>query len=157
MEGNLFTACPQTSLLAISTGALASPAYHILPISVLTAFTVVSLPSNIHQSSAIGPVNTAALLARANTALARAKERAAKINKAVGREVQDVFDALDKQFGARWKGKDIIVMERVVVKGPGYKGDDCKVITKDGEGLLNRVKKVVSDRGMTCPLGRYTN
>ena len=65
---------------------------------------------------------------------------------AVGRETQDVFDALDKQFGARWNGKDICVMERVLVRGPGYKGDDCMIITKDGEGLLARVKKVVSPR-----------
>ena len=102
-------------------------------------------------------MNTAALLARANTALARVKERAAKINAGVGREIQDVFDALDKQFGARWNGKDIIVMERVVVKGPYYKGDDCKVITKDGEGLLSRVKKVVSCGGITCLLPSNTS
>ena len=62
----------------------------------------------------------------------------------MGREAQDIFDALDKQFSARWNGKDIIVMERVVVRAPGYRGEDCRVVTKDGEGLLGRVKKVVS-------------
>ncbi|KAL9127563.1 MAG: hypothetical protein Q9217_003580 [Psora testacea] len=144
LEGTLFTACPTTSLLALSTGPQSQPTHHILPISSLTSFTILSLPSpTTHARAPVAPINTIALQSRANAALAKAKERAAKINRGVGREAQDVFDALDKQFSARWKAKDIIVMERVVVRGPGYRAEDCRVITKDGEGLLGRVKKVL--------------
>ena len=131
------------ALLAISTGPPLSPTHHILPFSALSSLAVLSLPSTSATSQSIGPLDTAALLNRANTAVATAKEKAAKVNKGVGREIQEIFDALDKQFSARWKEKDIIVMERVVLRGPGYRVEDCKVITKDGEGLLGRVKKVV--------------
>ena len=83
-------------------------------------------------------------MSRANAAVVAARERAAKVNWGVEKPTQDLFDALDKQFTARWKAKDIIVMERVVVRSPGYRSEDCKVITKDGEGTLGRVRKVVS-------------
>ena len=132
------------ALLAISTGPPSSPTHHVLPFSALSSLAVLSLPSTSLTSQSIGPLDTTALVDRASTAVATAKEKAAKINKAVGREIQEIFDALDKQFSARWKDKDIIVMERVVLRGPGYRVEDCKVITKDGEGLLGRVKKVVS-------------
>ncbi|KAL9636092.1 MAG: hypothetical protein Q9164_003041 [Protoblastenia rupestris] len=144
LEGTLFTACPTTSLLALSTGPASQQIHHIISLSSLTSFTILALPSSTSQLRApLTPVNTTALQSRANAALAKAKERAAKINRGVARDAQDVFDALDKQFSARWRAKDIIVMERVVVRGPGYRGDDCRVITKDGEGLLGRVKKVL--------------
>lgn len=137
------------ALLAISTGPPSSPTHHILPFSALSSLAVLSLPSTSATSRNIGPLDTTALLDRANTAVATAKEKAAKVNKGVGREIQEIFDALDKQFSARWKEKDIIVMERVVLRGPGYRVEDCKVITKDGEGLLGRVKKVVSQGLLT--------
>ncbi|KAG8532631.1 uncharacterized protein KY384_002508 [Bacidia gigantensis] len=143
LEGILYTACPQTSLLAVATGPASSPAYHIVPISSVNSFIIVAVSAGSQHLLSPGSVNTAAFTNRANVALGRAKERAAKINKSVEKVVQDLFDALDKQFSARWRGKDIIVMERVVVKAPGYKSEDCKVITKDGEGLLDRVRKVV--------------
>ncbi|MDI1489864.1 MAG: hypothetical protein OHK93_001063 [Ramalina farinacea] len=145
LEGNVFTICPQMALLAISTGPPSSPTHHILPFSALSSLAVLSLPSTSATSRNIGPLDTTALLDRANTAVATAKEKAAKVNKGVGREIQEIFDALDKQFSARWKEKDIIVMERVVLRGPGYRVEDCKVITKDGEGLLGRVKKVLEN------------
>lgn len=134
------------ALLAISTGPPSSLTHHIIPFSALSCLAVLSLPGPSTTSQSSGPLDTTALLDRANTAVAAAKEKAAKVNKAVGRETQEIFDALDKQFSARWKEKDIIVMERVVLRGPGYRVEDCKVITKDGEGLLGRVKKVVGQR-----------
>ena len=116
----------------------------MVPIASISSFTIVTLPSGPSHLLALSPINTSALFARADLALVRAKEGAAKINRNVDKATQDLFGAFDKQFSARWQGKDIVVMERVVVKAPGYRSEDCKVITKDGEGLLNRVKKVVS-------------
>lgn len=43
----------------------------------------------------------------------------------------------------RWDGKDIVVMDQVVVKGPGYRSEDCRA-GKEAGSALARVKKVVS-------------
>lgn len=43
----------------------------------------------------------------------------------------------------RWDGKDIVVMDQVVVKGPGYRSEDCRA-GKEAASALTRVKKVVS-------------
>lgn len=83
-------------------------------------------------------------MARANAALAKAKEKAAKRNVNVGKEVQEIFDAIGRQLPVRWEGKDIVVMDQVVVKGPGYKGEDCVAGKNAAQGTLARVRKVVS-------------
>ena len=44
----------------------------------------------------------------------------------------------------RWDGKDIVVMDQVVVKGPGYRSEDCRA-GKEAGSALTRVKKVVSN------------
>ena len=43
----------------------------------------------------------------------------------------------------RWEGKDIVVMDQVIVKGPGYRSEDCRA-RKEAGSALARVKKVVS-------------
>lgn len=43
----------------------------------------------------------------------------------------------------KWDGKDIVVMDQVTVKGPGYRSEDCKA-GKEAGSALARVKKVVS-------------
>ncbi len=43
----------------------------------------------------------------------------------------------------RWDGKDIVVLDQVVVKGPGYRSEDCRA-GKEAGSVLARVKKVVS-------------
>ena len=144
LEGQLYIACSRTNLVVIATGSGPALVYHVLPISTLASFTILSLPSDAQQTFAPSAVNTSAILTRANTAVTKARDKATKINKNVERATQEIFDALDKQFTARWKDQDIVVMERVVVRSPGYRGEDCKVITTDGEGLLGRVRKVVS-------------
>ena len=47
----------------------------------------------------------------------------------------------------RWDGKDIVVMDQVVVKGPGYRSEDCRA-GKEAGSALARVKKVVSKSSM---------
>lgn len=47
----------------------------------------------------------------------------------------------------KWEGKDIVVMDQVIVKGPGYRSEDCKA-GKEAGSALARVKKVVSR--MSC-------
>lgn len=83
-------------------------------------------------------------MARANAAVAKAKEKAAKRNLSVGKEAQEIFDAIGRQLPVRWEGKDVVVMDQVIVKGPGYRGDDCVAGKNVGQGTLARVRKVVS-------------
>lgn len=45
----------------------------------------------------------------------------------------------------RWEGKDIVVMDHVTVKGPGYRSEDCRA-AKEATSALARVKKVVSEK-----------
>lgn len=61
----------------------------------------------------------------------------------MGKEAQEIFDALNRMLPTRWDGKDIIVMDQVVVKGPGYRSEDCRA-EKEAGSALARVKKVVS-------------
>lgn len=44
----------------------------------------------------------------------------------------------------RWDGKDIVVMDQVVVKGPGYRSEDCRA-GKEAGSALARVKKVLEN------------
>ena len=143
IEGVVFTVCPQTSLLALSTPP-PKVTYHVVPFSALTSFTILS-PSPNTPLAPLPALKTSTLQARANTALERAKEKASRINKEVSKEAQEIFDALYRQFpGTRWAGKDMVVLDAVLIKGPGYRPEDCAANGKDGAGALARVKKVVS-------------
>ena len=142
LEGTLFTICPLTNLLAVTTSP-PNPSHHIIPISSIKDFTLLSglspaLPPLTH-------ISTAALQARANEALARRKEAAARINKNVSREAQELFDSLDRHSKVEWFGNDILMYGEVVVKAPGYKVEDCKGRRSDvSSKVMERVKKVVS-------------
>ena len=142
LEGTLFTICPLTNLLAVTTSP-PNPSHHIIPVSSIKDFTLLSglspaLPPLTH-------ISTAALQARANEALARRKEAAARINKNVSREAQELFDSLDRHSKVQWLGNDILMYGEVVVKAPGYKVEDCKGWKSDvSSKVVERVKKVVS-------------
>ena len=149
LEGTIYTVCPITSLLALSTGgggggSGAKATYHIVPFASLTNFTILA-PSTSTAPPPPPPLKTSVLQARANAALNRAKEKASRINKEVSKEGQEIFDALYRQFpGTRWAGKDMVVLDAVLIKGPGYRVEDCAANGKEGQGPLGRVKKVVS-------------
>lgn len=71
---------------------------------------------------------------------------AARINKNVSREAQDLFDSLDRHSKVQWLGNDILIYSEVVVKAPGYKVEDCKGVRSDvSSKVVERVKKVVSE------------
>ena len=76
-------------------------------------------------------------------AVARLKEEAARKGKGVGKEAQEIFDALYRTLPTRWSGTNIIVLDAVSISSP-YKPDDCKAGEGVQAGLLDRVKKVVS-------------
>ena len=86
------------------------------------------------------------LLARAHAAAERLKAEAAKKNRNVSREAQDIFDAMLRMYAnTRWDGDNMIVAESVIIERP-YKVDNCSPIgglSAQPEGV-RRIKKVVS-------------
>lgn len=92
-----------------------------------------------------------ALTKRADAAVARLKEAAARKNKSVSREAQDLFDALIRTLPTRWDGTNIVVNDAVIISAP-YRVEDCRLGAGQQAGMLARVKKVVSrllrERGM---------
>ncbi|KAL8860421.1 MAG: hypothetical protein Q9178_003080 [Gyalolechia marmorata] len=154
IEGTLFTACPLTNLVAVAvpTSPTTPPVHHILPISSVQNFTLISAPPPSHSfasppntTPALSSVPTAALRARADAAVARLKEAAGRKNKAVGKEAQDLFDGLSRTLPTQWDGTNIVVMDSVVVSAP-YRGEDCRAGNGVPAHTLNRVRKVVREK-----------
>ncbi|KAL8993833.1 MAG: hypothetical protein Q9188_007226 [Gyalolechia gomerana] len=139
MEGTLFTACPITNLVAITTTTPTSPntppTHHILPISSIQNFTLLVVPpasngfaSPPNTAPALGNVPTAALLARADAAVARLKEAASRRNKNVGKEAQDLFDGISRTLPTRWDGNSIVVMDSVENERKRFVDRERKVV-----------------------------
>ena len=55
---------------------------------------------------------------------------------------------------ARWEGKDIVVLDAVVVGAP-YRGEDCKGLSGTQANTVGRVKKVVSSPSRSPLLFSY--
>ncbi|KAL8952328.1 MAG: hypothetical protein Q9222_001739 [Ikaeria aurantiellina] len=153
MEGTLFTACPFTNLVAITvaTSPNAPPTQHVIPISSIQSFTLISSapgPNGFASPPATTPavtnLPTAAFLARADAAVARLKEAASRKNKAVGKEAQDLFDGLTRTLPTRWDGNDIVVLDSVVISPP-YRGEDCRAGNGAPTNALNRVRKMLEN------------
>lgn len=154
IQGVILNITPSLNILAIAT-APPPTTHHILALSALKDFEL--LPANAFTMPALPapgpppPLDMDAAMARANAALAKAKEKAAKRNLSVGKEAQEIFDAIGRQLPVRWEGKDIVVVDQVVVKAPGYRGEDCTAGKNAGQGTLARVRKVVS----CSPIGTF--
>lgn len=78
-----------------------------------------------------------------DAAVERLKEAERRKGKGVGKEAQDIFDALARTLPTRWDGTSIVVLDAVIIASP-YKSDDCRGGTGAPSGTLARVKKVVS-------------
>ncbi|KAL8692707.1 MAG: hypothetical protein Q9218_002328 [Villophora microphyllina] len=147
MEGTLFTACSITNLVAIAvpTSPNTPLTHHVLPISSIQNFTLLSAPSAPNgfasppnTTPALTNVPTAALLARADAAVARLKEAASRKNKAVPREAQDLFDGISRTLPIRWDGNNMVVMDSIVISAP-YRGEDCKAGHGGHSQTLSRI------------------
>ncbi|MCJ1261498.1 hypothetical protein MMC22_001362 [Lobaria immixta] len=151
IEGNLFTVCPFTSLLAIATPP-PNPVHHVIPISSIQSFTIqstaaLSTPAPFTNATPpIAPLSSASLLDRASATVARLQEGAARKNKSVTKDGQEIFDALSRTLPTRWDGTSIVVMDAVAIASP-YRGEDCKARAGAGQqaGVLPRVKKVLEN------------
>ncbi|OJD22102.1 hypothetical protein ACJ73_06557 [Blastomyces percursus] len=170
-EGTLFTACPITNLIAINTSpppptpmtsgtpALSHPSdYHIIPISRIHNFQLLSLPPHSTSSSpteqipsftnaypSIYPLDIRALKNREAAAIAKLHEREQRRGKGVSKEAQDLFDAFSRTMPARWDGTSIVVADTVIISKP-YHIENCRSLTTDNGGVsaaLTRVRKVL--------------
>lgn len=171
-EGTLFAACPITNLIAINTSpppptpmtsgtpALSHPGdYHIIPISRIHNFQLLSLPPHSASSSpteqtpsfanaypSIYPLDIRALKNREAAAVSKLHEREQRRGKGVSKEAQDLFDAFSRTMPARWDGTSIVVADTVIISKP-YHIDNCRSLSPDNGGVspaLTRVRKVVS-------------
>ncbi|MCJ1231611.1 hypothetical protein MMC12_008289 [Toensbergia leucococca] len=148
LEGTLFTACPLTNLLALTTPTKT----HILPISTIQTFTLLSLPApsptpftNTPSTTVpLAPLSPTTLLSRADAAIVRLKEAESKKGKGVGREAQEIFDALSRTLPTRWDGTSIVVLDAVSIASP-YRGEDCRAGQGQQGAVLGRVRKVLEN------------
>lgn len=162
LEGTLFTACPITNLVAINTKPNLSPSdakqaqagdYHIIPVSQIQNFQIISLPSASSNNSenspsfadAVPPVQALdirALKNREATAIGKVLEGEARRGKGVTQEAQDLFDAFSRTMPAHWDKTSIVVADAVTIAAP-YRVDDCRPLVAGDTAALNRVRKVV--------------
>ncbi|PSK56853.1 Protein LSM12 A [Elsinoe australis] len=155
LEGILFTACPIFNVVAINTApappnptsaAFAEPGnYHVIPISTIQSFQVLSLVENKDGFATalppIGKLDTAKLKEREQQRVKKLKEEEAKKGKGVTAEAQALFNALDRMYAARWHGTDIIVDDSVIISAP-YTVDTCKA-PKEKQSALAYIRKIV--------------
>ncbi|KAL3456751.1 anticodon-binding domain-containing protein [Aspergillus heterothallicus] len=155
IEGTLFTACPITNLVAINTADSGKQGqagdYHVIPISRIQSFQLVSLaPSSQNNESisfadavpSLHALDIRALKAREANAVAKAQESEARRGKGVTREAQDIFDAFSRTMPTKWDGSSIVVADAVAIAAP-YRVDDCRPLVAGDTAALTRVRKVL--------------
>ncbi|KAI9886232.1 MAG: hypothetical protein M1823_001967 [Watsoniomyces obsoletus] len=167
VEGILFTADPLTNLVAIcsnpsspatSTSSALTPLsgdYHIIPISKLQSFQLLSLASEpLTPASAsdpavgngvpggLGKIDWTTAQERERKAVEQEMKREQSMRQEVGRTPgQEVYDVLNRSLPVRWQDQSIIVLDAVEVRPP-YGLEDCRAVGKD-TAALQRVKKVL--------------
>jgi hypothetical protein len=165
-EGVLFTVCPVTNLVAVSTTSAPPntsttlPAgqpsdYRIVPVSQIQNFSILSFPSGQNDKLidgtggriggdadfSIARLDLDALKRKEEDAVKKLKEKDALRGKGVGKEAQDIFDHINRQLPSRWHETDIVVNDAVVISAP-YGLENCKA-PKDKGASLVRVKKIL--------------
>jgi hypothetical protein len=134
---------------ASPTGGNQPGDYHIIPISRIQSFQVISLePSTpdgrsfTNAGPALHALDIRALKAREASAVAKLQETETRRGKGVTREAQEIFDAFSRTMPARWDGASIVVADAVVIAKP-YRVDDCRSLIAGDSAALTRVRKVV--------------
>ena len=110
-EGILFTACPILNVLAINTAPVPpNPSsstsnhpgdYHIIPVSKIQNFQILSLADGGGFSNAIpaiSRIDTKKLQERADARIKKLQDEESKRNKDAGPEAQGIFNALDRMY-----------------------------------------------------------
>lgn len=97
LEGQIFTVDPLTDLLALRASSSPNPAgnYHIIPLSQISAFKILSPPEE-GKTEPIAKLDMEALRQREEKAVLEAKKYEATRGKGVSREAQDIFDHVSR-------------------------------------------------------------
>ncbi|KAI9789034.1 MAG: hypothetical protein M1816_006389 [Peltula sp. TS41687] len=90
---------------------------------------------------AIRKVDRGAVLAREKMAVERDLKKDRARGRGVGKEAQEIYDALNRTLPVRWHDQAIIVLD-VVLIDPPYGPEDCRSPSADNTAL-QRVKKVL--------------
>ncbi|ORY85398.1 anticodon-binding domain-domain-containing protein [Leucosporidium creatinivorum] len=162
VEGTLWTYDPLTSFVVLTTpSASASSAassqpqtaqnppsqkrsYHLIKSTQIKAVTILSLTPDTSlpaPSSLLRAINPAEVSARVEKAVLEDQKARARVGQGVSDEAQALFDALGRTLPVRWAGKNIVVMDEVMIAEPYGVGD-----VKGGKGAggyVERVKKVL--------------
>ncbi|KAL1520912.1 hypothetical protein AB1Y20_022472 [Prymnesium parvum] len=149
-EGVIFTYDPTSSALVLEQRKGADPkaTYRIIKTSVVREIVVLQgvepAAEDAPEKLPLPDVNMAAVRAREERAVARAKEDLAHVNPSVTVRAQSIYDALRKTMPCEWREKDndhyVLVLNEVLVSPP-YTPDLCK--GKPGP-TLTRVQKVLA-------------
>lgn len=75
-------------------------------------------------------------------ALQAAEAAASKLGVGVSRGGQHLFDTLSKTLPCKWAGKDIVVLQQVVITAP-YTPNSCSAVQDQDQAALDRVRKLV--------------
>jgi protein LSM12 len=111
-EGTIFTACPITNLLVITTDNTSNPSlqatrtseYHVIPVCHLLSLTITgegervegAVPGFESALPSISKIDTEALKKREEAQIKKMKDQEALRGKGVTKEAQEVFDAMSR-------------------------------------------------------------
>ncbi|MBE7180305.1 MAG: hypothetical protein INR71_03690 [Terriglobus roseus] len=104
LEGSLFTADPSTNTVAINAAVGQPGDYHIIPISHIQNFSVVSPAPELDASGfdsalpGISRLDLDALRAREESAVRKLKEKESSRNRSATKEGQDIYDNFARTF-----------------------------------------------------------
>ncbi|KAJ3054940.1 hypothetical protein HK097_000297 [Rhizophlyctis rosea] len=123
------------------------PDFHILQKNFIKDISFEPAGGNVVSADVLVPVVASLppekLAAREAQAVRAEQEKAAKIGVGVSSEAQQLFDAISKTYPTLWRGKDIVIMDEVIISAP-YTLEDIKVVAGKGTDgqLVSRIKKI---------------
>ncbi|KAK6358709.1 hypothetical protein TWF730_008032 [Orbilia blumenaviensis] len=175
IEGNIFSYDTAANCVTLTTGPNSTSApskntpvnVRILKIPFLKDVAVIT-PSKPPQnaSTSKGPFSAAepqiralsvrAIRDRELGALRAESEKLQGHGVGVTAEGQDIFNALSKTMPCRWQGKDIVVLDTIIIQEP-YTPEKCSSPSPSGQNALTRVKKVLEGERKRLDTVRRSN
>jgi hypothetical protein len=156
VEGTVYTADPQTNLLVLNTSStnatiisslsMAAPAgaYRVIPISQISSYQTVSLPSQTSDgpSNAVNALDVNAVSARLAKSIATQQAVFARLGpKGTAPTDQALFEALSRTHPARWAGSSMLISDTYLIEKP-YGAANVRFV-EGRHGDLERMKKVI--------------
>jgi hypothetical protein len=121
--------------------------FHIVQLDkIVNVVEVTDKAASVDEALHVRPVDMNKLRQREATAIKKESQRASKINPNIGREVQLLFNELDRTLPCRWDGPKIVVLEDIEIVSP-YTKDNVQMRSGAASARpstsLGRVKQIV--------------